>query len=57
MKKLVLIVAPLVLAVAGCAATDTNNPTATSQQLGMAALKVAINAKCLGSVDICCIKK
>ncbi|WP_109440570.1 hypothetical protein [Acinetobacter haemolyticus] len=51
MKKLVLIVAPLVLAFAGCAATDTNNPTTTSQQLGMAALKVAVNAKCLNEIN------
>ncbi|QER39985.1 hypothetical protein F2A31_09740 [Acinetobacter suaedae] len=51
MKKLVLTVVPLVLAFTGCAATDTNNPTATSQQLGMAALKVAVNAKCLNEIN------
>ncbi|ENU30361.1 hypothetical protein F991_01756 [Acinetobacter sp. CIP-A165] len=51
MKKLVLVIAPVVLAFAGCAATDTNNTATTSQQLGVAALKVAVNAKCLNEIN------
>ncbi|MFC3171005.1 hypothetical protein ACFOGQ_05255 [Acinetobacter vivianii] len=52
MKKLVLIVAPVVLALTGCVTPDgSNSAGATSQQLGMAALKVAVNAKCINEIN------
>lgn len=52
MKKLLLIAAPLVLALSGCVAPNGTSPAATtSQQLGMAALKIAVNAKCLNEIN------
>lgn len=52
MKKLLLIAAPLVLALSGCVAPNgTSSATTTSQQLGMAALKIAVNAKCLNEIN------
>ena len=52
MKKLLLIAAPLVLALSGCVAPNGTCPaTTTSQQLGMAALKIAVNAKCLNEIN------
>jgi hypothetical protein len=51
-KKLLLIAAPLVLALSGCVAPNGTSPvTTTSQQLGMAALKIAVNAKCLNEIN------
>ncbi|PXA50121.1 hypothetical protein DMB35_16235 [Acinetobacter baumannii A424] len=52
MKKLMLAVAPVVLALTACATTTgtgTGGASAqtTTQQLGVAALKVAVNAKCI----------
>ena len=52
MKKLLLIAAPLVLALSGCVAPNgASSVTTTSQQLGMAALKIAVNAKCLNEIN------
>ncbi len=48
MKKLMLAVAPVVLALTACATTPgAGSAETTTQQLGMAALKVAVNAKCI----------
>ena len=39
--------APVILVLTACATTETTNTTATTtQQVGMAAMKIAINAKC-----------
>ena len=49
MKKMIAVLAPLALILSACTATDmatTNNTATTTQQLGTAALKIAINAKC-----------
>ena len=49
MKKLLAMLAPFALVLSACATTDstgTSNTGTTSQQLGTAALKIAINAKC-----------
>ncbi len=51
MKKLIAVLAPLTLALTACVATDTTTGTASTaqsatQQLGMTAIKIAINAKC-----------
>ena len=52
MKKLLLIAAPLALVLSGCVAPNGTSPvTITSQQLGMAALKIAVNAKCLNEIN------
>jgi hypothetical protein len=50
-KKLIAVLAPLTLALTACVATDTTTGTtstaqSTTQQLGTAAIKIAINAKC-----------
>lgn len=47
-KKMIAVLAPLALILSACTTTDmaTTNTTTTSQQLGTAALKIAINAKC-----------
>ena len=48
-KKMIAVLAPLALILSACTATDmatTNNTATTTQQLGTAALKIAINAKC-----------
>lgn len=49
MKKLIALLAPMTFVLGACATgtTGTSSPTAnTTQQLGSAALKIAINAKC-----------
>ncbi|MEJ5036554.1 hypothetical protein WH285_06285 [Acinetobacter johnsonii] len=48
MKKMIAVLVPLALILSACTATDmaTTNTTTTTQQLGTAALKIAINAKC-----------
>lgn len=56
MKKLMLAVAPVVLALTACATTTgtgTGGASAqtTTQQLGVAALKVAVNAKCITEIN------
>ncbi|MDX8252286.1 hypothetical protein [Acinetobacter pittii] len=54
MKKLMLAVAPVVLALTACATTtgtDTGSAQTTTQQLGVAALKVAVNAKCITEIN------
>jgi hypothetical protein len=51
MKKLLFVV-PMLLVLNACVAPNTNNSAATtSQQLGMAALKVAVNAKCINEIN------
>lgn len=56
MKKLLAILAPIALALSACTTTTgtpigtTTAPTAT-QQLGMAAIKIAINAKCVTELN------
>lgn len=50
-KKLLLVL-PALFALNGCVAPNANNTTATtSQQLGMTALKVAVNAKCINEIN------
>lgn len=53
MKKLAYVLAPLALLLSSCASTGTTQPTAatTTQQLGGAALKIAINAKCVTELN------
>lgn len=58
MKKMMLAVAPVVLALTACATTTgtgtgTGGASAqtTTQQLGVAALKVAVNAKCITEIN------
>lgn len=52
MKKWILVVAPAVLALAGCVAANSNNAAPSmTQQLGVTALKIAVNAKCLNEVN------
>lgn len=51
MKKLIAVLAPLALVLTACVATDTTTGTTSTtqsatQQLGTAAIKIAINAKC-----------
>lgn len=46
MKKLLIALAPLTLVLSACATTDSPETQTTTQQLGGAALKIAINAKC-----------
>ena len=51
MKKLLAVMAPLAIVLSACTATGTSSTTSTgaqtaTQQLGMAAIKIAINAKC-----------
>lgn len=55
-EKLMLAVAPVVLALTACATTTgtgTGGASAqtTTQQLGVAALKVAVNAKCITEIN------
>ena len=50
MNKLLFIV-PMLFALNGCVAPNTNNTAATtSQQLGVTALKIAVNAKCINEI-------
>ncbi|ARG17681.1 TPA: hypothetical protein JIZ13_11920 [Acinetobacter nosocomialis] len=52
MKKLMLAMAPVVLALTACATTPGAGSTETAtQQLGMTALKVAVNAKCITEIN------
>lgn len=54
MKKLMLALAPVVLALTACATTtgtNTGSAQTTTQQLGVAALKVAVNAKCITEIN------
>lgn len=54
MKKLMLALAPVVLALTACATTTgtgTTSAQTTTQQLGVAALKVAVNAKCITEIN------
>ncbi len=60
MKKLMLALAPVVLALTACAtttgtatgtATGAASAQTTTQQLGVAALKVAVNAKCITEIN------
>ena len=52
MKKWILVVAPAVLALAGCVAANSNNAAPSmTQQLGVTALKIAVNAKCLNEIN------
>lgn len=49
MKKLLVVLTPLALVLSACATTDSanvSNAGVTTQQLGTAALQIAINAKC-----------
>ena len=47
MKKLIVVLAPLTLALTACVSTNTTTGMqSTTQQLGNTALKIAINAKC-----------
>ena len=46
MKKLLAALAPLTLVLSACATTSSPETQTTTQQLGGAALKIAINAKC-----------
>ena len=50
MKKLIVVLVPLTLALTACVSMNTTTGTAgmqsTTQQLGNTALKIAINAKC-----------
>nr|WP_218946239.1 hypothetical protein [Acinetobacter sp. YH12206] len=49
-KKLIAVLAPIALILTACASTSgttgTSTAASTTQQLGTAALKIAINAKC-----------
>lgn len=53
MKKLLAVVAPLALALSACVApgTDSGMQQTAGQQLGTAALKIAINAKCTTEIN------
>lgn len=46
MKKLLIALAPIALILSACATTGSPETQTTTQQLGGAALKIAINAKC-----------
>jgi hypothetical protein len=43
--------APVLLALTACVSTDTTTTTATPQQVGMAAMKIAINSKCIAELN------
>ncbi|ENV13285.1 hypothetical protein F965_01958 [Acinetobacter schindleri NIPH 900] len=54
MKKLLAVVAPLALVLSACVApqgTGTTTQASTGQQLGSAAIKIAINAKCVTELN------
>ena len=47
MKKRFAVLVPVLMTLTACATTETANTTATTtQQVGMTAMKIAINAKC-----------
>ena len=53
-KKLIAVLAPMALVLSACATTDTTGTTSTpstTQQLGTAALKIAVNAKCTTEIN------
>ncbi|MFB6329204.1 hypothetical protein EGK58_005650 [Acinetobacter variabilis] len=54
MKKLLAVVAPLTLVLSACVApqgASTTTQASTGQQLGSAAIKIAINAKCVTELN------
>lgn len=56
MKKLVAVLAPLAFALTACVATDTATTGTTStasgaQQLGLAVIKVGVQAKCVTELE------
>ena len=54
MKKLLAVVAPLALVLSACVApqgASTTTQASTGQQLGSAAIKIAINAKCVTELN------
>lgn len=52
MKKRLAALAPVILVLTACATTETATTTATtSQQVGMAAIKIAINSKCVTELN------
>ena len=53
-KKLFAVLVPMALVLSACATTDTIGTTSTpstTQQLGAAALKIAVNAKCVTEIN------
>jgi hypothetical protein len=51
-KKRLAALAPVILVLTACATTETATTTATtSQQVGMAAIKIAINSKCVTELN------
>lgn len=52
MKKRLAAFAPVILVLTACATTETATTTAaTTQQVGMAAIKIAINSKCVTELN------
>ena len=52
MKKRLAALAPVILVLTACATTETATTTATtSQQVGIAAIKIAINSKCVTELN------
>ncbi len=51
MKLLFVLTIPVVLALSACTFTPNNSTTTGSQQLGMAAFKVAVNARCYNDLN------
>ena len=55
MKKLIAVMAPLTLVLSACTAMGTSGtgtePQSATQQLGTAAVKIAINAKCTTEIN------
>lgn len=52
MKKRLAALAPVILVLTACATTETATTTATTtQQVGMAAIKIAINSKCVTELN------
>lgn len=51
-KKRLAALAPVILVLTACATTETATTTATTtQQVGMAAIKIAINSKCVTELN------
>lgn len=51
MKKLIAVLAPIALVLSACATGTGTAASNTTQQLGSAALKIAINAKCTNELN------
>ncbi|WP_130802985.1 hypothetical protein [Acinetobacter ihumii] len=53
MNKAFVLCLPVILAFSGCATDGSMNGTSanTTEQLGMTALKIAVNAKCLNEIN------